>query len=125
MTSRTRPTIAVTMGDGAGVGPEVTVAAVVDPDITALSRPLVIGDALRLEQAADVMGLDVDIVTVGSVDEMTEAPGRVNVIDLALLPEDLPGDNSPPSPGMPPSATSRRPPNWPWTGPSRRSAPHL
>ncbi|MDO5083145.1 MAG: 4-hydroxythreonine-4-phosphate dehydrogenase PdxA [Arachnia propionica] len=90
MTSRTRPTIAVTMGDGARVGPEVTVAAVVDPDITALCRPLVIGDALRLEQAADVMGLDVDIVVVGHVDEMTEAPGRVNVIDLALLPEDLP-----------------------------------
>lgn len=36
------------------------------------------------------MGLDVEILAVGSVDEAVEAPGRINVIDLGLLPEDLP-----------------------------------
>lgn len=90
MSTEPRPTIAVTMGDGAGVGPEVTVAAVVAPEITALARPVVIGDKRRLEQAATIMGLDVEIFAVGSVDEAVEAPGRINVIDLGLLPEDLP-----------------------------------
>lgn len=90
MSTEPRPTIAVTMGDGAGVGPEVTVAAVVAPEITALARPVVIGDKRRLEQAAKIMGLDVEIFAVGSVDEAVEAPGRINVIDLGLLPEDLP-----------------------------------
>ncbi len=89
-TSETLPTIAVTMGDGAGVGPEVTVAAVVDPEITALCRPVVIGDKRRLEQAAAILGLEVEVVSVASVDEAVQAPGRVNVIDLALLPDDLP-----------------------------------
>ncbi len=90
MSSDQRPVIAVTMGDGAGVGPEVTVAAVVDPGIMALCRPVVIGDKRRLEQAARILGLDVEVVAVDSVGDAAEAPGRVNVIDLGLLPEDLP-----------------------------------
>ena len=90
MSSDQRPVIAVTMGDGAGVGPEVTVAAVVDPQITALCRPVVIGDKRRLTQAARIMGLDVEVVAVESVEDAEEAPGRINVIDLGLLPEDLP-----------------------------------
>ena len=90
MTTEQRPTIAVTMGDGAGVGPEVTVAAVVDPEVTAICRPVVIGDKGRLEKAAAIMGIDCEVVAVESVDQAVDAPGRVNVIDLALLPEDLP-----------------------------------
>lgn len=89
MTNEQRPTIAVTMGDGAGVGPEVTVAAVIDPEITALCRPVVIGDKARLEQAASIMGVDAEVVAIDSVEDVEEAPGRINVIDLGLLPEDL------------------------------------
>lgn len=89
MSNEQRPTIAVTMGDGAGVGPEVTVAAVTAPEINQLCRPLVIGDKHRLEQAAAILGIDAKVVAVGSVAEIEEAPGRINVIDLALLPEDL------------------------------------
>jgi 4-hydroxy-L-threonine phosphate dehydrogenase PdxA len=89
MSEDTRPVIAVTMGDGAGVGPEVTVAAVVDPEITALCRPIVIGDKARLEQAAQIMNLRVDVQAIESVEQAQEAPGRINVIDLGLLPPDL------------------------------------
>ncbi|WP_083510547.1 4-hydroxythreonine-4-phosphate dehydrogenase PdxA [Pseudarthrobacter sulfonivorans] len=84
------PHIAVTMGDGAGVGPEVVVAAVLDPQSNAECRPVVIGDALRLRQAADILGIEADIRTIASVEDAVFMPGRVNVIDMALLPEDLP-----------------------------------
>lgn len=84
------PYVAVTMGDGAGVGPEVVVAAVLDPQSNAECRPVVIGDALRLRQAADVLGIEADIHTIENVEDAVFTPGRVNVIDLALLPEDLP-----------------------------------
>ncbi|TLM73220.1 4-hydroxythreonine-4-phosphate dehydrogenase PdxA [Pseudarthrobacter sp. NamB4] len=84
------PYVAVTMGDGAGVGPEVVVAAVLDPQSNAECRPVVIGDALRLRQAADVLGIEADIQSIGNVEDAVFTPGRVNVIDLALLPEDLP-----------------------------------
>ncbi|MEO3932315.1 4-hydroxythreonine-4-phosphate dehydrogenase PdxA [Micrococcaceae bacterium Sec7.4] len=83
------PYVAVTMGDGAGVGPEVVVAAVLDPQINAECRPVVIGDALRLRQAADTLGIQADIQPVATVQDAVFSPGRVNVIDLALLPEDL------------------------------------
>lgn len=88
--SNALPVVAVTMGDGAGIGPEVVVAAVVAPASLAECRPIVIGDAARLRQAAQVLGLDVEVVAIEHVADGVFEPGRVNVIDLALLPEDLP-----------------------------------
>jgi 4-phospho-D-threonate 3-dehydrogenase / 4-phospho-D-erythronate 3-dehydrogenase len=84
------PFVAVTMGDGAGVGPEVVVGALVEPEIAALCRPVVIGDAARLRAAAQVLGVDADVVAVHSIEDAVFTPGRVNVIDLGLLPADLP-----------------------------------
>jgi 4-hydroxythreonine-4-phosphate dehydrogenase len=78
------------MGDGAGVGPEVCVGALVSPDVAELCRPIVIGDAERLRQAAAILGVTADIVTVERVEDAQFTPGRVNVIDLGLLPADLP-----------------------------------
>jgi 4-hydroxythreonine-4-phosphate dehydrogenase len=78
------------MGDGAGVGPEVVVGALVEPEIAALCRPVVIGDAQRLRAAAEILGVDADVVSVESVEDAEFTPRRVNVIDLGLLPADLP-----------------------------------
>lgn len=88
-TTKSLPYVAVTMGDGAGIGPEVIVPAVLDQGILAECRPVVVGDALRLRQAADVVGVDADIQVIENVEDAVFSPGRVNVIDLALLPEDL------------------------------------
>jgi 4-hydroxythreonine-4-phosphate dehydrogenase len=68
--------IAVTMGDGAGIGPEVVVAALAKTE----HETVVIGDRKRLEQAAEIMRVD--------------PPD--SIIDLDLLPVDLPwGEVSP------------------------------
>ncbi|MGW7680036.1 4-hydroxythreonine-4-phosphate dehydrogenase PdxA [Kribbella sp. NPDC054772] len=84
------PRIAVTMGDGAGVGPEVCVGALIAPEVAELCRPIVIGDAERLRQAATILGVSAEIVAVEKVEDAQFAPGRINVVDLALLPADLP-----------------------------------
>ncbi|WSQ13598.1 4-hydroxythreonine-4-phosphate dehydrogenase PdxA [Streptomyces sp. NBC_01231] len=89
-THRSLPLIAVTMGDGAGIGPEVIVPALLHPDTLARCRPVVIGDAERLRQAAAIQGVDCDIVSVTAPGEAEFPPGRVNVVDLDLLPADLP-----------------------------------
>jgi 4-phospho-D-threonate 3-dehydrogenase / 4-phospho-D-erythronate 3-dehydrogenase len=39
-----RPTVAITMGDPAGIGPEVVLKALADPAIAALARFIVVGD---------------------------------------------------------------------------------
>jgi 4-hydroxythreonine-4-phosphate dehydrogenase len=85
-----RPVVAITMGDGAGIGPEVIVPALLDDATVNRCVPVVIGDAKRLAEAAGILGIDCDIVTVKSVADAETVPGRINVIDLDLLPADLP-----------------------------------
>ncbi|MEV6310585.1 4-hydroxythreonine-4-phosphate dehydrogenase PdxA [Streptomyces sp. NPDC051840] len=85
-----RPVVAVTMGDGAGVGPEVVMAALGDPGTAENCRPLVIGDARRLRKAAALVGSGDTVATVAGPEDAEWTPGRVNVIDLGLLPADLP-----------------------------------
>jgi 4-hydroxythreonine-4-phosphate dehydrogenase len=84
------PLIAVTMGDGAGIGPEVVVAALLDDAVLTRCRPVVIGDAQRLREAARILGLDCEIASVEHPRDAEFTPGRVNVVDLGLLPADLP-----------------------------------
>ncbi|MFE2317682.1 4-hydroxythreonine-4-phosphate dehydrogenase PdxA [Streptomyces sp. NPDC059441] len=84
------PLIAVTMGDGAGIGPEVVVAALLDDAVLAVCRPVAIGDAQRLREAARILGLDCEIAAVEHPRDAEFTPGRVNVVDLGLLPADLP-----------------------------------
>ncbi|MDR6504864.1 4-hydroxythreonine-4-phosphate dehydrogenase PdxA [Arthrobacter oryzae] len=85
-----RPFIAVTMGDGAGVGPEVTVGALLAENAYRDCRPVVIGDVYRLELGAKALGATPNIVEVRTVQEAVFEPGRINVIDPKLLSRDLP-----------------------------------
>ncbi len=93
------PLVAVTMGDGAGVGPEVVVRALTDtppafgrgdPHPRALCRPLVVGDLARLRDAARICGVDVELRAVEGPEDATFAPGTIEVVDLGLLPDALP-----------------------------------
>ncbi|GAA0682897.1 D-threonate 4-phosphate dehydrogenase [Streptomyces malaysiensis subsp. malaysiensis] len=83
------PVIAVTMGDGAGIGPEVVVGALADAAVYERCRPLVIGDARRLREAALARGASVEVAAVESVARARFTPGRIDVIDLGLLPDGL------------------------------------
>ncbi len=84
------PIIAITMGDAAGVGPEVIVKALADEDVYRSCRPIVIGDTRRLETAAKICGLDLTIATVPAVADAGFRHGTIDCIDLDLIPEDLP-----------------------------------
>ncbi len=87
------PRVAVTMGDPAGIGPEVVVKAVSRPDVAAELRPIVIGDRRRLERAAAICERDVEwcVVTTDAVRTDHDRPtGAVEVIDVGGVPEDLP-----------------------------------
>jgi 4-phospho-D-threonate 3-dehydrogenase / 4-phospho-D-erythronate 3-dehydrogenase len=81
-TETNRPLLAVTMGDPAGVGPEVTVKALADGEILKIARPLVIGDRKVLEEAAKVTGVTTTIRGWRSAEEASFAPGGIDVLDL-------------------------------------------
>jgi 4-hydroxythreonine-4-phosphate dehydrogenase len=84
------PLIGITMGDPAGVGPEVVMKALARPETHAFCRPLVIGDARQLARANGVCRLSLAVRPVAGPEQARFAPGTVEVIELAPVPEDLP-----------------------------------
>jgi 4-hydroxythreonine-4-phosphate dehydrogenase len=56
-TARTKPRIGLTIGDPAGVGPEVTLKAALEEEVLAVCAPVIIGDAQYLSHWARVFGL--------------------------------------------------------------------
>lgn len=86
----TLPLIAITMGDATGVGPEIIMKSLAHADLYARCRPLVIGDAKRLERAGRIVGTDLVVRSLSAVEDATFKPGTVDCIDLELIPDDLP-----------------------------------
>ena len=87
-----KPIIALTMGDAAGVGPEVIVKSLAHPYVYDHCRPVVIGDAQRLQEADQICAtrLTVRSVAASDIDATTFHPGTVDCVDLQLIPADLP-----------------------------------
>ena len=85
-----RPRIAITMGDAAGVGPEVIMKALAHPEAYALCRPLVVGDARRLARAGAIVGSPLTMQAIAAPRDARFEPGTVDCVDLALVPEDAP-----------------------------------
>src|SRR6058998_3740495 len=52
-----KPTLGITMGDPAGIGPEVVVKALSAPEIYRVCRPFVVGDGGLLARTAESLGL--------------------------------------------------------------------
>jgi 4-hydroxythreonine-4-phosphate dehydrogenase len=84
------PTIAITMGDAAGIGPEIVMKALAVPQVRALCNPLVIGDAARLRRAGKIVASTLEVASLEDVREASYSPGKVDCVDLQLIPEDLP-----------------------------------
>ena len=78
-----RPIIAITMGDAAGVGPEIVVKALALEEMYALCRPLVVGDAGVLARARQMLGLRVDLHPIADVDGGRFEAEGIDVLDLA------------------------------------------
>jgi 4-hydroxythreonine-4-phosphate dehydrogenase len=79
----TTPVLGITMGDPAGIGPEVTAKALADAAVRKAARAVVIGDARVMAAAARVAGLDLAVRLVVRRSDATGASGRVEVMDLA------------------------------------------
>lgn len=87
-----RPVIAITMGDAAGVGPEIIVKSLTHPALYEQSRPVVIGDTQRLREAVRIVGaqLTVNSLTIDQINEATYTLGTIDCVDLKLIPLNLP-----------------------------------
>jgi len=78
------PLIAVTMGDPAGIGPEIVIKAYREGEFEGLCRLLVIGDLDFLRYTADRLGIDIPLqgIEVGRLEEAGPLTERLAVLDL-------------------------------------------
>jgi 4-phospho-D-threonate 3-dehydrogenase / 4-phospho-D-erythronate 3-dehydrogenase len=82
--------IALTLGDPAGIGPEIIVKAFQDELLTKDARVLVIGDAELLKRTAKKIAPEILIHSVTSPEEGWYQTCTIDVIDLKNVPETLP-----------------------------------
>src|SRR5436305_11856241 len=67
------PTIALTMGDPAGVGPEVILKALADPALAGMAHWVVLGDRRVMEMAQEITGLGLGPAELRAVDDAVDA----------------------------------------------------
>lgn len=84
-----RPLIAVTLGDPAGIGPEIIAKALPGATLE-FCRPLVIGDAAWVRRHLDRYNPAVTVRAVTHPRDARFEAGRLDVLDLANVPGDLP-----------------------------------
>lgn len=77
------PLLGITMGDPAGIGPEITAKALADPVVRKAARPLVIGDARTMTAAARLSGFDLAVRPLARVGEAAWRADTIEVLDLA------------------------------------------
>ncbi|HWR40373.1 MAG TPA: 4-hydroxythreonine-4-phosphate dehydrogenase PdxA [Patescibacteria group bacterium] len=85
-----KPLIGITMGDGAGIGPEIIVKALTASALHIICRPVVIGNLATLRKAAVALGLKAEFRKITRLDNAGTQPLTIDVIDLDNLPADLP-----------------------------------
>jgi 4-hydroxythreonine-4-phosphate dehydrogenase len=78
-----QPVLGVTMGDPAGVGPEIIVRAAAEPAVRAASRPVVIGSAQAMKEALALVGSPLALHAVTRVADCRWEPGTLETLDLA------------------------------------------
>lgn len=77
-----KPIIAVTMGDPAGIGPEIVTKSIADKATYDVARCIVIGDKKVMEQAIEIVGADLKVNVVESPADGDYSYGILNMIDL-------------------------------------------
>ncbi len=85
-----RPIIAITMGDAAGIGPEIIVKALSNKEIYQHCRPLVIGDINMLQRAERIVQTGLSMKKVETPQEGNYEYGTIDCLDMGLLPDNLP-----------------------------------
>jgi 4-phospho-D-threonate 3-dehydrogenase / 4-phospho-D-erythronate 3-dehydrogenase len=80
--NKRKPLIGISVGDPAGVGPEITAKALALNEIYAICRPLVVAEAEVVSGAIRFSGLDLDIHRVAFPQEGIYQYGTIDLLDM-------------------------------------------
>ncbi|MDD5435640.1 MAG: 4-hydroxythreonine-4-phosphate dehydrogenase PdxA, partial [Nitrospira sp.] len=76
------PVIGITMGDPAGIGPEIIVKTLLESDVHKICRPVVIGDAAVINNTLKACKLSGEINTVDDISSHFPGKKVINILDL-------------------------------------------
>ena len=85
MAVETRPVIAITIGDPAGIGPEVVVKALAEKDIYNSCRPFVIGESGAIQAAIALSGKNLALHPIEKAAETKGKFGTIDILDMHNL----------------------------------------
>lgn len=85
MTIKERVIIAITMGDAAGVGPEVIVKALASEQIYSICRPMVVGEGVIMQASIKLVNRPLKLHRVKTVAEVEGQIGTIDLLDLYNL----------------------------------------
>lgn len=88
------PIIGITMGDPAGIGPEIIIKALSCDRIYELCRPVVLGDRDILASVVSMGGYNVELNPVASPSHVEAKVGNIDLVPVSTI-------QSPPLPGRP------------------------
>ena len=75
-----KPIIAISMGDAAGIGPELIAKALSQPDIRDVCRPVVVADPRVLAEACRIADTGLEVRSIANVREAAFGPTALDVI---------------------------------------------
>lgn len=78
-----KPIIGISMGDPAGIGPEIIAAALAKPFAHTLCRPVVIGDAASMRRATSFARVQLNVNAIKKIGDARFAADSIDVYDLA------------------------------------------
>jgi len=76
-----KPVVGITMGDAAGIGPEIILKALEDGNLYGICRPMVLGDIRVMDQIRDICDVRLRLKTVESPEELIASAGTVEIMD--------------------------------------------
>lgn len=82
------PIVSISMGDPAGIGPEITVMALSEPSVYQRCRPMVVGDAGVMAKAVQLLHAGLKINAIHEVKAARFEYGTIDVYDLANVDVD-------------------------------------
>ena len=90
METRNLPRIAWTLGDAAGVGPELIAKSLENPELTAICRPVVVGPAWLLEQGMEIAQVSTAFAVCEPGQISGVPPETIPVVDQRWPREEIP-----------------------------------
>ncbi len=82
------PAVAITMGDPAGIAPEIVARALGETEVRQACRPVVVGDPRVMARAVELVKVGLQVRPIASARGAGEDPKTLDVLPAGELPPD-------------------------------------